>query len=96
MSNILKEDFKPVEELRAAPEAILKQVEESGRPVVLTANGKPAVVMLAADHYERIIHTLQLTRLLAEGEQDVRGGRTRPAEEFFEELLGQSSGTRHP
>ena len=96
MSSILAEDYRTVEDLRAAPDAILKQVEQSGRPVVVTDQGKPAVVMLAADHYERIIHTLQLTRLLAEGEQDVRAGRTRPAEEFFEEVLGQSRRTRLP
>ena len=96
MSLILTEDYKTVEELRAAPDAILQQVEQSGRPVVLTDQGKPAVVLLAANHYEQLIHTLNLTRMLAEGERDIRAGRTRPAEEFFDELLEENRRAKNP
>lgn len=85
----LTEDFKSVEELCRGPEAIVDQVRRTDRPVVITAQGKPEVVMLKAAEYERLVHTLNLARLLAEGEASIRAGKTRPAEEFFEELLSE-------
>jgi prevent-host-death family protein len=83
----LTEDFKTVAELKQQPEAILRQVHETGRPVVITVEGKPDVVILDAATYERQLKAGNLVRLLSEGEADIRAGRVRPAEEVFRELL---------
>ena len=85
----LTEDFKTAEELRSAPDAILEQVQRSGRAVVVTADGKPAVVMLPSGEYERLVHTLNLARLLMEGEASARDGKARPAEDVFRDLLNE-------
>lgn len=82
------EDVKTVEDLEANPRALLKQAQRTGRPIVIAQAGKPAVVMLSAERYEWLIHCRNLRRLLDEAEKDIRAGRTRPAEEVFEELLG--------
>jgi prevent-host-death family protein len=87
MSISLTEDFKTAGELSQAPDAVLAQVQRTGRPVVVTADGKPAVVMLPAAEYERLVHTLNLARLLMEGEASIREGKTRPMEEVFRDLL---------
>lgn len=89
MSFHLTEDFKTLEELKTTPEAIVAQLRSTGRPIVVTMEGKPAAVMLDVNVFERLIHTLNLGRLLAEAEVDVRAGRTRPIEEFFKELLSE-------
>ncbi len=87
MTISLAEDVKTVDDLKKRPEAILRQIHETGRPVVITVDGKPDVVILDAATYELKLQAANLARLLAEGEASVRAGRTRPAEEVFEELL---------
>jgi len=44
------------------------------------------VVILDAATYEERLKTVHLGRLLAEAQAHLRAGRTRPAEEIFEEL----------
>lgn len=85
----LTEDFKTIEELREAPDAIVRRVRDSGNPAVITVRGKPAVVMMTASQYEDLVHHLELASALLKGESDIRAGRTRPAEEFFAELLNE-------
>ena len=86
MSISLTEDFKTAAELKNQTQEILQQIQRTGRPVVVTMDGKPAIVMMVAAAYEQHLHNMNLARLLAEGEADVRAGRTRPASEFFKEL----------
>jgi prevent-host-death family protein len=86
MTLSLTEDFKTVEELEKQPKAILQQIQRTGRPVVVTKEGKPHVVILDAATYEKELHSVTLAKLLAEGEADIRAGRVRPAKEFLGEL----------
>src|SRR5262245_13433706 len=89
MSISLTEDFKTAEELANQVQAILAQVRQNGRPVVVTQDGKPAAVLLDVARYEWMVHLLNLSRMLNEAEAEVRAGKTRPAEEFFKELMGE-------
>jgi prevent-host-death family protein len=82
----LTEDVKTVSELKQNLRAVLGQIRDTGRPVVVTVNGKPDAVLIDVDTYERRLKSLNLVRLLAEGEQDVQQGRTRPASAFLKEL----------
>jgi len=86
MSLSLSEDFKTVEELREAPESILAQVKKNRQPVVITAQGKPAAVMLDVVTFERIVKTINLVRLVGPAEEDILAGRTRPLDEFMSEF----------
>lgn len=85
----LTQDFKTLEEPRESPEAVLRQVQKTDHPVVITVKGKPAAVLLAPEQYEQMVQLLELSRTLAEGEQSVRAGKVRPVDAFFKELLGK-------
>ena len=67
-------------------EAVLEQVRETGRPVVVTVNGKPDAVLIDVKTYERKLRSLNLVGLLAEGEEDIQQGRTRSASTFLKEF----------
>lgn len=86
MSISLKEDFRSLAEFEEDPREVVKQVHRTGRPVVVTVKGKPDVIVLDAADFERRLKLVNLARLLAEAEADVKAGRTRRAEEFFSEL----------
>lgn len=72
MTISLKNGFRTIEELRESPEAILRQVQKSEQPVVVTVKGKPAAVVLAVEQYEWMTHLLEFGRELAKGEESIR------------------------
>ena len=84
----LTEDVKTVSEVKKNLRAVLEQIRGTGRPVVVTVNGKPDAVLIDVETYERKLKSLNLVSLLAEGEQDIREGRTRPAGVFLKEFKG--------
>ncbi len=82
----LTEDVKTVSELKKSLRAVLEQIRETGRPVVVTVNGKPDAVLIDVETYERKLKALNLVGLLAEGEEDIRRGRTRSSSAFLKEF----------
>ncbi len=94
MSISLTEDFKTVRELASQTQEILEQVRHTGRPMAITIDGKPAVVLLGVAQYESLLHLLNLSRLLHEGAEDIRAGRVQPLEEFLNELSREQKAAR--
>ena len=64
----------PVRDLRQATAAVLKRVQSSGQPVVITRRGRTAAVLLGADAYERSERERHVLRLLVRGEQEITAG----------------------
>lgn len=79
MNVSLTEDIRSVSDLKKHTREIFDQVRQTGRPVVVTVNGRADVVVLDAAVFERKLKALNLSHLLAEAEADIRTGRTRPA-----------------
>lgn len=79
MSINLSEDIRSVTDLKRHTREILQQVHKTGRPVILTVNGRADAVILDARTYEKHLSAFNLARLLAEGEADVSAGRVRGA-----------------
>ena len=86
MAFSLTEDLKTVSELKKNLRAVLDQIRETGRPVVVTVNGKPDAVLIDVQTFERKLKALNLVGLLAEGAEDIRRRRTRPASAFLKEF----------
>ena len=61
----------PVTDLRQDAAAILKRVESSSQPLVITQRGRSVAVMLGVDAYEHGERERELLRLLVRGEQEI-------------------------
>ena len=79
----LSEDIRPVTFLKNRAADLLAQVNETHRPVVITQNGEPRAVLQDRESYERMRRAIGMLKLLAQGEEDVRAGRTVPQREVF-------------
>ncbi len=89
------EDVQPLAGFDLHAESVLRQLKESHRPVGLTVDGKVELVVMDAEQYERLQSMAAasmefddegLDEALAEAEEDIRMGRTKPAEEVFREI----------
>ena len=80
------EDIRSVTDLKRHTRDILDHLHATGRPVILTVNGRADSVLLDVRAYERLLQAGNLADLLAPAERDVKAGRTRPMREFMEEF----------
>lgn len=67
----------------------LNQMKETGEPIVLTVNGKPAAVVVDPEEYDfwRERERRETIEGIRRGMADVEAGRVRPAKEFFDEMF---------
>ena len=82
-------DIHSLTDFQRNTKEFVQRMKETGRPIVLTVNGKAELVVQDAESYQRMLD--QLDRLEAiegirKGLDDVRNGRTRPFEEAMDEL----------
>ena len=64
----------PVTDLRQDAAAVLKKLQESEEPLVITQRGRATAVLLNLDAYERAQQERELLRLLALGEREIAEG----------------------
>jgi prevent-host-death family protein len=79
----LKEDIQPVTTLKASPAKLLRRVSETRRPIVITQSGQPKGVLIDFETYEQLKEATLLLKVIAQGEADIRAGRTLSQDEVF-------------
>ena len=68
------QDIRPLTDFRANAAAVVQQVQDTHRPVILTQHGRSAAVLLAVDTYETLLEELALLRDVRAAEQQVAAG----------------------
>lgn len=82
----LTDDIRSVTELKRKTREILNQARQTGRPVVLTVNGRADAVLMDAKTFEKHLSASNVAKLLAPAEDDVRAGRTRSMRSFLRDF----------
>ena len=86
MALSITKDILSITELKRNTTAILNQLHATGRPVVLTVNGKAEAVIMDAAEYEKTTSALNLLKMLIPAEKDLKEGRTGESGTFFKEF----------
>ncbi len=79
-------DIKPVSYLKSKSADLLKQINETHRPVIITQNGEPKAVIQDPKSYENMRNAIGMLKLISQGEEDIRKEETRTQEEVFGKL----------
>lgn len=82
MMNISK-DIKPITYLKSKAPDLLKQINETHRPVIITQNGEPKAVLQDPESYENMRNAIGILKLISQGEQDIKDGKLKSQEEVF-------------
>ncbi len=82
-------DIQPLSTFRKKASALIDQLQQSRRPLVLTRNGRSAAVILDAGEFERIIERLELLEDLQTAHEQARRGETVPHEEAMDYLTAR-------
>jgi prevent-host-death family protein len=80
------QDIRPVSYLKSRSADILRQVNETHRPIIITQNGEPKAVLQDPESYENMRNTIGLLKLLSLGEEDIRKGNTLAQNQVFQNI----------
>ena len=78
-------DIIPVTDLRQDAASILKRLQDSVAPLVITQRGRAIAVIQSIDTYEKSEHERELLRLLAVGEKEITDGEGHTLTSVFKE-----------
>ena len=82
----ISRDIKPVTYLKARASDLLRQINETHRPVVITQNGEPRAVLQDPESYENMRNAIGLLKLISLGEKDIKEGKSKSQEEVFTDI----------
>ena len=77
---------KPISYLKSHAAEVVKTVNESRQPMLITQNGEAKMVVMDVRSYEENEQTLALLKILALGQKEIEQGQFRPADEVFADL----------
>ena len=78
--------IRPSADLRNNYNEISEFCHQSAQPVFITKNGRGDLAVMSIESYEELCGRMEFYLALNEGLEDMRNGRTRPAEDVLNEL----------
>ena len=82
----LVQDIKPISYVKAHTAEIMKQIAEKNNPIVITQNGEAKAVLMDVKHYQGIIDTINLIKIISIGENDIKNNRIYTHEQVEEKI----------
>ncbi len=82
----LREDIKPISYIKTNAADMLKRVNDTHNPIIITQNGEAKAVLMDTESYQEMRNSLGILKLLAEGERDIEKGDIYSQEDVFEEI----------
>jgi prevent-host-death family protein len=77
------EDIRPVTYLKSRAADLLKQINETHRPIFITQNGEAKAVLQDPASYETMRKAIGILKLISLGEEDIRAGRVVTQKDAF-------------
>ena len=85
----ITKDIQSMTSFRNRSAEFMEHLKATGRPMVLTVNGKAAAVVQDAEAYQRLLDVVANASAeegIRQGLDDLADGRTRSAAEVFDEI----------
>jgi prevent-host-death family protein len=84
----VSEDFVPVSEFKGRTAELLRRAAQSGQPLVITQNGRPAGVLLSPAAFDELAETARFVAAVRQGLDDSGAGRTHDHADVAAEARG--------
>ena len=82
----LSTSVKSVSFLKNNTAEVLKNIGETGEPLIITQNGEATAVLQDIKSYEKLMDSLALLKIIALGQKDIEEGKVKPAEKAFGDI----------
>ncbi len=82
----LTHSIRSLNDLTGNPKKVISHLRRSRKPVLLTKNGKPQVMLLDIQKLPKKKKVSELERLIEEAEADVAAGRIEDCDQYIKRL----------
>ena len=79
----ISKDIRPITYLKSRAADLLRQINETHRPVFITQNGEAKAVLQDPESYENMRKAIGILKLISQGEEDIKNGKSKSQEEVF-------------
>lgn len=83
------EDIVPIGDFKTHASEHIRNIHRTGRPMVITQNGRPAAVVMTPEEFEELGHRAFVRAKVAAGIQSAEQGRTRTAAEVEARVIAK-------
>ena len=90
----ISNDIIPIGEFKTKIAKWFKSIQETGQPLIITQNGRPAGVLLSPQEYDELIYRRSFLLSVDRGIDDAENGRLFTAEEVRSKLLESVTGEK--
>jgi antitoxin YefM len=84
-------DIVPIAEFKTSISKCFKNLQNTGHPLIITQNGKPAGVLLSPNDYDELVHGKSFLDSIGRGISEAESGRSYRTEEVREVLTARRS-----
>jgi prevent-host-death family protein len=82
----LKDDIRPISYIKTNAADMLKRVNETHNPIIITQNGEARAVLLDTESYQSLVNSVGILKVLQQGERDIEDGKVHSQESVFESI----------
>ena len=82
----ISSDIRPVTYLKSRAADLLKQINDTHRPVIITQNGEPRAVIQDPQSFEDMRNAIGILKLISMGEDDIKNGNILEQEAVFKNI----------
>ncbi|MFH0782529.1 MAG: type II toxin-antitoxin system Phd/YefM family antitoxin [Pseudomonadota bacterium] len=82
----ISSDIRPVTYLKSRAADLLKQINDTHRPVIITQNGEPRAVIQDPQSFEDMRNAIGILKLISMGEEDIKNGKILEQEAVFKNI----------
>ncbi len=90
----LARDIQSLSVFKRDTAKLMRQMKKTREPIVLTVNGKAALVVQDAESYQELLEAkdrVEAIEGIRRGLESMKAGRGTPAEEFFTEFFSKNN-----
>ena len=85
----LASSIKPMSRLKDNAAQMLREIEETGKPYVITQKGAAKAVIMDVKEYDKLQASLAMLKLLATSSKQIKNAQVVPADETFAQLSAE-------
>jgi antitoxin YefM len=78
----ISNDIVPIAEFKTSISKWFKNLQNTGHPLIITQNGKPAGVLLSPNEYDELVYRKSFLDSVSRGISDADSGKTYATEEI--------------
>jgi prevent-host-death family protein len=92
----ISSDIVPVAEFKTGISKYLKSLKETGHPLIITQNGRPAGVLITPAEYDSLTYKRLFAESVSRGVQNIESGEVYSTDEVKEKIKSARASRQNP